>query len=157
VLSSKEAQAYIAQRHAHWCQQLMDWSSRSMAAPPTLPVVEYTRKASKTAGFYKPSTQTCTYFLAYACFLEEQYDETIAHEVVHHYCRQVDPAASWHGDLFKFMLDRVCGKGRMTKHRYDLRKMREVSKALILEEQLEKITQVDLGKKAAAKYGLPTW
>jgi len=107
---------WIEFRHWHWCAVLEKFTREHAPKVKTRrPDCSIVCRRSRASGRYRPF-DGCRYYLQYAMIEGDEYDETIAHEVAHHYqdyfkvlddgsLRHCEP----HGELFFFLLRYVCG------------------------------------------------
>lgn len=127
-----DAVEYIKTRHQFWSSRIQDWAQ--LAAPTghfPWPSCKFWLQPARWAGKYLIVRRTCVYHVAYAMMYD--YDDTIAHEVVHHYQYLLDPKSEHHGSLFRVMMKHAAGfDGPQTFHSYDVATVKKVSRLIAM-------------------------
>jgi predicted SprT family Zn-dependent metalloprotease len=111
--------------HQHYCRIAQEFITgyRGPGFYFKVPSVKWVAKKSCVAGKAILRKHICEYNLAYTVAVEKDFRQTIAHEVAHHLVWQIDPLAKYHGDLFKFILEKIFIRDRLTHHSYSYVKM----------------------------------
>jgi len=132
----QELKDWAAKRHRHWCHRLQT-IGEVLEMEFTPPKCEFSTRTSKSAGVYFPKERKCRYYLAYIILAGKKYDETIAHEIAHSFVYQTKIRAACHGDLFRFVVHRMCGFGNhKCTHDLSTHKAKKLSKLLRLMEKM---------------------
>lgn len=122
----------IQKWHELHCDRL-EAAAAALGAPaaprPKCVVVDGLLRRSRRSGEYSPREKACYYSLAFALAAGPRYEETVAHEVVHHYQEWILPGSAWHGELFS-ALAKATGLKVTRCHDYDVRKARLVAQLL---------------------------
>jgi hypothetical protein len=131
-------QEWAAQRHTYWYRRIRDWChDAGVTGLPDEPGIEFRLEAFNWCGRYSRRFKRCIYPLPYVIMLGESYDDTIAHEMVHHFQWAVMPKSAKHGETFHMLMKYACGfDGKQTYHAYDVKKAKQISSMLILTKNL---------------------
>jgi predicted SprT family Zn-dependent metalloprotease len=134
--------------HHKWSQHLVEFAWKiGLEKIETPAITFYTRplRRGRTAGYYTKHKHACAYSLAYHILVKQEYEVTVAHECCHAFQHQFVKRSKWHGDLFHFLLQRVCGfPNHGATHHHDHVKARKISQLLELKRSTiqEKINVV---------------
>lgn len=125
----------IRQRHDYWCNRVSTWLQCQQLSVCDMPSCDISWLGGRACGKYFSAHHACRYYLPYAMMLGmNEYDSTIAHEVVHAYQRCLLPEAlmSYHGESFYIMMRLACGfRNQMTHtHSYSVKRARAVQRLL---------------------------
>lgn len=108
----ESARRWINQRHEYWCTVvelfIRDNFPEVKLTRPSVLISDIAKKVN-CAGYYHQQKHKCQYFIAYRLVVKDKYDETIAHEVCHAYQNVLCPGSKWHGEMWNFLLKKVCG------------------------------------------------
>ena len=120
-MKTNELIPWLEGRHEYYCDKVAAFFEfTDHLYKFNRPSIEFKAKAMRIAG--QAYTQTaypkCSYNLVYLVSMGGQYEQTIAHEVVHHAVNQFDMNSAVHGDLFKFILNKICGRRPAKYHEY---------------------------------------
>lgn len=129
------AERYVIERHHYWQSRLTAHAADSgvILKPATATLV---LAGNKWCGRYKPVEHDCVYSVSYAMLYRENFDETMAHEVVHAAQRQLLPGCTFHGEFFLYLLRTVCGfKSAGFYHGYDRKAAKQLGQLLTLMEK----------------------
>lgn len=123
----------LRQRHEYWCERVRSWLiSQGVDNIKAAPTCDVSWRGERACGKYFTKTHTCRYYLPYVMMLGiEEYDDTIAHEVVHAYQRCLLPRCKYHGESFYIMMKLACGYDlKKHTHCYSVRDAKHVAHTL---------------------------
>lgn len=102
-----------------------------------LPEFELFARRSLTAGRASYFSRVCQYNLIYLLAVEQNYEQTIAHEVAHIVVRSLKLGAKVHGGLFKFVLRDIFHVKAKKDHNYSWKEEHAIQAIAIL--KLDKV------------------
>lgn len=131
--------ATATELHRKYCRKLAsfarNWGHGSLDIGQ--PDIEFKVSGTKVGGKYSSAKHCCIYMLDYMAVVDDEYEETIAHEVCHAYQQMILPSSKWHGDFFLFLLRNVCGfKEAGIRHTHPVGKIKVVAEYLKLQQKM---------------------
>lgn len=132
ISDPSSAARQIRMRHDYWCFRVDAWLLKQGLTPRLPPSCEMSWLGGRACGKYYSRQHKCKYYLPYAMMLGiDEYDDTIAHEVVHAYQRCLMPRCKFHGESFYILMRLACGYDLKTHtHSYSVRTARHIEKML---------------------------
>src|SRR5690606_20006206 len=97
---------------------------------PRQPTIGVSLQGAGWAGRFYRRDNKCVYSLAYAVLVGDEYEDVVAHEVAHSYAYQIDEGCDSHGELFRFVLGRVCKQDMSRCHYYSVTKAKMIGELL---------------------------
>lgn len=130
----------LQERHLYWHSHLSLFASQFGLNDVIVPICTCDPRWHKWAGVYYQKAEKIKYSLPYLLTEgPDRYDETIAHEMCHHFQTKLyGMKTEKHGEMFHFLLRNVCGFIKSSRyHHYDIRKAKQVEELVILAYKVE--------------------
>lgn len=105
-MKTLELICWAEERHKYYCQlasKFLDNFDKSFKHPR----FQLFASKSRYAGWARHRAELCGYNLSFLLAAEEEFEQTIAHEVAHFVIRDIKIDAKPHGELFMFILHDV--------------------------------------------------